>query len=132
MTAELTQEQKALFDEANFATVATINPDGQPQLSVVWVETDGPDILFSTTVGRIKERNLRRDPRVTILVNPPANPYSYVEVRGTVEITEQGGRQLIDELAGKYMGIDRYTFDDGTDNVRVVVRIKPARIVTMG
>jgi PPOX class probable F420-dependent enzyme len=132
MTAQLTQEQKALFDEASFATVATINPDGQPQLSVVWVKTDGEDILFSTTIGRLKEKNLRRDPRVTILVNPPTNPYTYVEVRGTVEITEQGGRELIDELAGKYMGIDRYTFDDGTDNVRVVVRIKPTRVVTMG
>ncbi|MEI6623029.1 MAG: PPOX class F420-dependent oxidoreductase [Actinomycetes bacterium] len=132
MTAELTQEQKALFDAASFATVATINPDGQPQLSVVWVKTDGEDILFSTTIGRLKEKNLRRDPRVTILVNPPANPYTYVEVRGTAEITEHGGRELIDELAGKYMGIDRYTFDDGTDNVRVVVRIKPLRVVTMG
>lgn len=129
MATELNDAQKALFNDKNFATIATINPDGQPHLSVVWVKTDGDDILFSTTIDRVKEKNLRRDPRVTILVNPPANPYSYVEVRGTVEMTEEGGRALIDELAKKYLDADRYPMDDGTDNVRVVVRIKPQRVV---
>lgn len=129
MATELNDAQKALFNDKNFATIATINPDGQPHLSVVWVKTDGDDILFSTTIDRVKEKNLRRDPRVTILVNPPANPYSYVEVRGTVEMTEEGGRALIDELAKKYLDADRYPMDDGTDNMRVVVRIKPQRVV---
>lgn len=129
MATELNDAQRALFNDKNFATVATINPDGHPHLSVVWVKTDGDDILFSTTVDRVKEKNLRRDPRVTILINPPANPYSYVEVRGTAQMTQEGGRELIDELAKKYMDADRYPMDDGTDNVRVVVRIKPQRIV---
>lgn len=132
MTSELTAEQKALFDAANFGVIATINPDGRPQLSVVWVKTDGDDVLFSTTIGRRKQLNMERDPRVTVLVNPKDAPYSYVEVRGTVTMTQEGGRELIDELAQKYTGADRYTADDGTDNVRVVVRIKPERIVTMG
>lgn len=132
MTAALTDAQKALFNEVLFAVVGTINPDGQPQLSVVWVKTDGDDILFSTTEGRRKQLNMVADPRVTILVNPPANPYSYIEVRGTATMTTEGGRELIDELAKKYMDADRYPMDDGTDNVRVVVRITPERIVTMG
>ena len=132
MTSELTAAQKALFDGTNFAAVATINPDGQPQLSVVWCKTDGNDILFSTTIGRRKQRNLERDPRVTVLINPKDAPYSYVEVRGTATMTEEGARALIDEFAKKYTGADRYTADDGTDNVRVIVRITPERIVTMG
>ncbi|NQU36575.1 MAG: PPOX class F420-dependent oxidoreductase [Actinobacteria bacterium] len=131
MTAELTDAQRALFDAKNFAVVATINPDGEPQLSVVWCKTDGNDVLISTTVGRRKHRNLVRDPRVTILVNPSDKPYSYVEVRGQATMTEVGGRELIDELSGQYLG-RRYPGDDGTDNVRVVVRITPEHIVTMG
>ncbi len=131
MTADLTPAQRALFDAKNFATIATINPDGQPQLSVVWCKTDGDDVLISTTIGRRKHRNMLRDPRVTILVNPADKPYSYVEVRGRVTMVEEGGRELIDELAQQYLG-GRYPGDDGTDNVRVIVRITPEHIVAMG
>lgn len=131
MTAELNRAQRALFDDKNFAVVATVNPDSQPQLSVVWCKTDGNDVLISTTVDRRKHRNLVRDPRVTILVNPSDNPYSYVEIRGTATLTEEGGRELIDDLAVQYLG-RRYPGDDGTDNVRVVVRITAEHIVTMG
>lgn len=117
------------IDGAEFAVIATIQPDGRPQQSVVWVERDGDDILVSTVKGRRKHLNLERDPRATILIYPKANPYSYVEVRGTVTMTEEGGRELIDRLNDKYTGTGRYTMDDGTDNVRVVVRITPERIV---
>ena len=96
MTPALTEAQKAMFNEVVCAVVGTINPDGRPQLSVVWVKTDGDDILFSTTEGRRKQLNLVADPRVTILVNPPTNPYSYIEVRGTATMTTEGGRELID------------------------------------
>ncbi|MGN6598649.1 MAG: PPOX class F420-dependent oxidoreductase, partial [Actinomycetes bacterium] len=113
----------------NYATVATIQPDGQPQLTVVWVKRDGDDILFSTTTNRRKYDNLTRDPRASILIYAQDHPYSYLEVRGTVTTTEEGGRELIDELARKYMGAERYTMDDGTDNVRVVVRISPDKVV---
>ena len=118
------------FDEPEFATVATILPDGRPQLSVVWIERDGDDVLVSTVKGRRKHLNIERDPRVTVLVYPKDNPYSYVEVRGTATMTEEGGRALIDRLAAKYLGLDRYLADDGTDNVRVVVRITPDKVVT--
>jgi PPOX class probable F420-dependent enzyme len=124
----LPEAAKALFDAAEFVTLATVQPDGQPQLSVVWVERDGDDLLMSTTTNRQKHRNLEGDPRATVLLYPKDNPYSYVEVRGSVSMTEQGGRELIDRLNQKYMGTPRYTWDDGTDNVRVVVRLSPTKV----
>jgi PPOX class probable F420-dependent enzyme len=128
MTA-LSDEAKALFDAPEFATIATIEPDGRPQLSVVWIERDGDDLLVSTVKGRRKHLNIERDPRVTVLVFPKDSPYSYVEVRGSASMTEAGGRELIDRLGSQYMGWDRYPGDDGTDNVRVVVRITPEKVV---
>ena len=124
----LPEPARALLDAANFATIATLEPDGRPQLSVVWVRRDGDDVLVSTIIGRRKHTNLSRDPRATVLVYPAQAPYTYVEVRGSVTMTEEGGRALIDELAHKYTGA-RYTGDDGTDNVRVVVRLTPEKVV---
>lgn len=127
---EFNDAARAILDGPNFATIATLQADGQPQLSVVWVERDGDDVLVSTTSNRQKFRNIARDPRVTLLAYPSEQPYSYVEVRGTATMTEEGGRALIDRLCHQYTGATRYTGDDGTDNVRVVVRITPERIVS--
>jgi PPOX class probable F420-dependent enzyme len=96
---------------------------------VVWLARDGDDLLMSTVKGRQKHRNLERDPRATVLVYPKANPYSYVEVRGTATMTEEGGRELIDRLNLEYTGGDRYTMDDGSDNVRVVIRLTPSKVI---
>jgi PPOX class probable F420-dependent enzyme len=126
--ATLPEAAQALFDATEFVTLATVQPDGQPQLSVVWVEREGDDLLMSTTTNRQKYRNLERDPRASVLLYPKDNPYSYVEVRGNVTMTEEGGRELIDRLNQKYMGTPRYTWDDGTDNVRVVVRLSPTKV----
>jgi PPOX class probable F420-dependent enzyme len=123
------EQARAWFDAPEFATLATIEPDGRPQLSVVWVSRDGDDLLVSTVEGRRKHRNLARDPRCTVLVFPRDAPYTYVEVRGTATMTREGGRELIDEHARQYTGAERYTADDGTDNVRVVVRIRPDKVV---
>jgi PPOX class probable F420-dependent enzyme len=112
-----------------FATIATINPDGRPQLSVVWVARDGDDLLVSTVKGRRKHLNMERDPRVTVLVYPRDAPYTYLEVRGTATMTEAGARELIDRLNNDYHGTGRYKGDEGTDNVRVVVRITPDKVV---
>ena len=132
MSQPLPEAARAVVGGVNFATVATLEPDGSPQTSVVWITRDGDDLLFSTVLGRRKARNMQRDPRVSVLVLDHANPYSYLEVRGTVTMTEQGGRALIDELAGKYRGLDRYPWDDGTDNVRVVCRVHATRVVAHG
>jgi PPOX class probable F420-dependent enzyme len=131
MSAELTAAVSSILDAPEFATLATLQPDGQPQLSVVWLARDGDDLLMSTVKGRQKHRNLERDPRATVLVYPKANPYSYVEVRGTATMTEEGGRELIDRLNLEYTGGDRYTMDDGSDNVRVVIRLTPSKVIAL-
>jgi PPOX class probable F420-dependent enzyme len=124
----LPQSAKDLLDAKAFVTVSTVMPDGSPQSSVLWATYDGDDILLSTIVGRAKERNWRRDPRTSVLVFDPADGYSYVEVRGSVTLTTEGGPELIDELSMIYTG-GHYTGDDGTENVRVVARLTPERVV---
>ncbi|MER6782964.1 MULTISPECIES: PPOX class F420-dependent oxidoreductase [unclassified Streptomyces] len=132
MSAELSDDlQKLIDDTPVFATIATIQPDGSPQLSVTWLGRDGNDLLLSTTVGRRKETNLRRDPRVTVMINPANAPYTYAEIRGEATVTTEGGPELIDELSRKYTGKDYADFNPaaGDDDQRVVVRITPRKVV---
>ncbi|MBW5421043.1 TIGR03618 family F420-dependent PPOX class oxidoreductase [Streptomyces sp. BG9H] len=131
MSAELSDQLKALLDAPSFITVATIQPDGSPQLSPVWVKRDGDDVLFSTTLGRRKEKNLRRDPRVTVLLQPFDAPYTYAEIRGTAEMTTEGGQELIDELSLKYTGKKYAEFNPAAkdDAPRVVVRVSARKVV---
>ncbi|MFF2075362.1 PPOX class F420-dependent oxidoreductase [Kitasatospora sp. NPDC058162] len=128
MTSQLSDRAKALVDGKSFAVISTIQPDGSPQSSVVWVKRDGEDILFSTVEGRRKHLNLVKDPRVSIVINPPESPYEYLEVRGAVTMTTEGGRELINELGFKYRGEQEYLFD-GPEDVRVVVRLTPRKVV---
>ncbi|TKK90897.1 PPOX class F420-dependent oxidoreductase [Herbidospora galbida] len=121
---------RSLFDGANFATVSSVNPDGSPQASVVWVRTDGDAILFSTVKGRRKHRNMERDPRVSILIVDPADPYVYAEVRGSVTLFDDPHGDLIQELSHKYAG---KPFVEGSpDNERVIVRIAPEKVYLRG
>ncbi|MFF2847083.1 PPOX class F420-dependent oxidoreductase [Streptomyces sp. NPDC058001] len=131
MSAQLSAQLKELLDTPVFLTVATIQPDGSPQVSPVWVKRDGDDVLFSTIVGRRKEQNLRRDPRLTVVVQPVDAPYSYAEIRGTADLTTEGGQELIDELSVKYTGkpYGEFNPDSPEDEVRVVVRITPRKVV---
>ncbi|MFI6725085.1 PPOX class F420-dependent oxidoreductase [Streptomyces sp. R-74717] len=131
MTAALSAELKALLDTPVFVTVATVQPDGGPQVSPVWVKRDGDDLLISTTVGRRKEKNLSRDPRVSVVVQPFDAPYTYAEIRGTATLTTEGGQELIDELSVKYTGKKYAEFnpESGADDERVVVRITPRKVV---
>ncbi|MDI3407384.1 PPOX class F420-dependent oxidoreductase [Streptomyces cavernicola] len=131
MPAQLSDELKALLDSPVFITVATIQPDGSPQVSPVWVKRDGHDVLFSTTIDRRKEKNLRRDPRVSIVVQPFDAPYSYAEIRGSATVTSEGGQELIDELSLKYTGKPYAEFNPHAvrDGERVVVRVTPRKVV---
>ncbi|GAA1939210.1 hypothetical protein GCM10009837_76740 [Streptomyces durmitorensis] len=131
MAAELSDKLKALLDTPVFISVATIQPDGSPQVSPVWVKRDGDDLLFSTTLGRRKEKNLRRDPRVTVLLQPFDSPYTYAEIRGEATMTTEGGQELIDELALKYTGLKYVEFNPSSvnDDPRVVVRVTPRKVV---
>lgn len=132
MTSQLSAKAAALFDAPQFVVLATIDPDGQPQLTVVWAARDGDDILISTVEGRRKYRNLVRDPRATLLLYPTDAPYTYVEIRGHVSISRHGARELIDRLARKYRGEPRWTKDDDIQVERVVVRITPDQVVERG
>ncbi|MFE2822939.1 PPOX class F420-dependent oxidoreductase [Streptomyces sp. NPDC059271] len=132
MSAELSDDLKKLIDDNPvFATIATIQPDGSPQLTITWLGRDGDDLLVSTTVGRRKEKNLRSDPRITVMINPPNAPYTYAEIRGTAELTTEGGQELIDELSRKYTGKDYADFNPASkdDAERVVVRVTPRKVV---
>ncbi|MBY8884980.1 PPOX class F420-dependent oxidoreductase [Streptomyces sp. PTM05] len=131
MTAALSDDLKKLLDTPVFVTIATIQPDGSPQLSPVWAKRDGDDVLISTTVGRRKEKNLRRDPRVTVLVQPFDAPYTYAEIRGEATLTTEGGQELINELSRKYTGKDYADFNpaSGQDAERVVVRVTARKVV---
>ena len=102
--AGLTDEQARLLQEPNFATVGTVNPDGSPQLSIVWIDWDGRHVLFNTAVGRVKPRNLERDQRVSVLVIDREDGYHWVALRGTAELTTEGADEHIDKLARKYTG----------------------------
>lgn len=127
MPIALSDSARKLVDGTNYAVLGTVNPDGSPQTSPVWLTRDGDDVLVSTTVGRQKEKNLARDPRASITVFDHDNPYQYVEIRGHITLTEDGGFELRDRLAQKYTG-EAYKWD-GPDVVRVVVRITPERVV---
>ncbi|MEV6795332.1 PPOX class F420-dependent oxidoreductase [Streptomyces sp. NPDC051320] len=131
MSAALSDKLKELLDSPVFVNIATIQPDGTPQVSPVWVKRDGDDVLISTTVGRRKEKNLRRDPRVTVLLQPFDDPYTYAEIRGTAALSTEGGQELIDELSLKYSGKKYAEFnpDSANDSARVVVRISPRKVV---
>jgi PPOX class probable F420-dependent enzyme len=128
MSTELPELAKKLLDAKAHVVVATLMKDGGPQTSVLWAAYDGNVILLSTIVGRAKERNWKRDPRVSVLIYDAASPNSYVEVRGTVTMTKDGGPELINRLSLIYYG-EPFTGDDGTDHVRVVARLTPEHVV---
>jgi len=118
---------KRLLDTNTFAILATLNPDGAPQSSVIWIKRDGDDVVFSTIRGRRKTRNMERDPRVSICVYDPADGYLYTEIRGAVEMTEEGGRDLINELSLRYDGKDFRV--EAPEVIRVVCRVTPAKVI---
>ena len=121
-----------LFQKKAFAHLATVNGDGTPQVTPVWVDFDGTHIRFNTAKGRVKERNLRRTPNVALAILDPDNPYRYLRVSGrVVEITEQGAEQHIDALAKKYLGQDRYPFRKAGE-VRMLCKILPEKAAGQG
>ncbi|HEX4727822.1 MAG TPA: PPOX class F420-dependent oxidoreductase [Jatrophihabitans sp.] len=124
----LPEQAKQLLDDANFVVVATSNTDGSPQTSVLWATYDGDDLLMSTVQGRKKETNWLNDPRASVLILDKDDPYSFVEVRGAVSMGTDGGPELIERLSRAYTG-QSYTGDEGTDHIRVVVRLSPNRVI---
>ena len=123
---------KDLLTKKAFASLATVNASGSPQVTPVWFDTAGADIRINTARGRVKDRNLRRDGRVALSIVDPDQPYRYVQLQGrVVEVTEQGADAHIDALAKKYLGLDVYP-NRRPGEVRVIFRIRPERVQTMG
>ena len=126
------QQHLDLFDKKAFGHLATIMPDGSPQVTPVWVDYDGQHVRFNSALGRTKDKNVRRDPRVTITLQDPDNPYRYLEVRGrVVGITQEGADEHIDKLTQKYMGQAKYPYRHPGE-VRVTYRIEPVKATSMG
>lgn len=123
----LTDKAKDLLDRPVFASFATINPDGSPQTSTMWVTRDGDDVLIGTLRNRQKARNLARDNRVSVLLTDPEDGYSYVEIRGTVTLSEDGARDLMNELSHKYDGKPFPV--EPPEKVRVIARITPTKVI---
>jgi PPOX class probable F420-dependent enzyme len=121
MGIPLSEATLRLLDGRNYAILATVNPDGSPQTSVLWVGRDGHDLLFSTVARRVKHRNMMRDPRVSVTVLDSSDPENYVELRGRVSMTPDVGRRVDTQLSWKYDGRD--PGEDRPGAVRVVVRM---------
>jgi PPOX class probable F420-dependent enzyme len=126
MSVALSEPTVRLLDGRNYAVLATVNRDGSPQTSVVWVGRDGADLLFSTLEGRVKHRNMVRDPRVSVTVIDSADPENYVELRGRVTISRDVRRSLDTRLSWKYDGKD--PGEDRPGAVRVVVRMTVEKV----
>ena len=123
---------KDLLEKKAFASLATVNADGTPQVTPVWFDRDGRQIRINTAKGRIKDKNLRSRPAVALAIMDPDNPYRYLQIRGRVaSVTETGADAHIDSLAKKYLGKDRYPYRKA-DEVRVIFAIAPDRIQVMG
>jgi PPOX class probable F420-dependent enzyme len=115
-----------------FAQLATLNADGSPQVTPVWVDYDGTHLLVNTARGRVKTKNLEHNPRVAVSISDPENPYRYVGIQGrVVEMTEKGGDAHIDKMAKKYLNKDSYPFRQPGE-VRVIVKIAPEKVHTNG
>ncbi len=121
-----------LFQKKAFAHLATLMPDGTPQVTPVWCEFENDHVVVNSARGRRKDKNMRERPSVSLSIQDPDNPYRYLEVRGkVVEITEDGAEARIDRLAKKYLGVDRYP-NRQPGEVRVTYKIRPERTTSMG
>jgi PPOX class probable F420-dependent enzyme len=129
---KIPQKYLDLFSKAAFANLATKMPDGRPQVTPVWCDFDGTHVIVNSAKGRQKDRNMRRDPHVSLAIMDPDNPYRYLEVRGdVVEITEEGASAHIDRMAKKYLGKDKYPYAQPGE-VRVLYKIRPLHTTSMG
>jgi PPOX class probable F420-dependent enzyme len=132
MADVIPEKYRDLFQKKAFCSLSTLMPDGSPQVTPVWCDFDGTHVIVNSAKGRRKDTNMRRDPRVSLAIIDPDNPYRYLEVRGRVdEITENGADAHIDKMAKKYIGMDKYP-NRQPGEVRVLYRIKPERISSMG
>jgi PPOX class probable F420-dependent enzyme len=129
---DLPEDLIALLHQPSPCFVATVMPDGSPQLTQTWVDTDGEHVIINTVQGFRKLKNVKRDPRVAVTVADPARPSRYYEIRGrVVNITAEGGAEHIEALAQRYLG-GPYPWFGGRDQVRVIVTISADKLHRVG
>jgi len=132
MTPQIPDSHMDLMRVAAIAQLATVMKDGSPHVTPVWFDFDGACVSINSARGRVKDRNMRNNPRVALSILDPKNDYRYIEIRGRViEITEEGAVEHIDRLAAKYMNVARYPHHSPSE-VRVRYRIRPEHVSTMG
>ena len=132
MVAAIPDSHAALLTSTSFGSLATLNKDGSPQVTPIWFDWDGTHVLINTAKGRVKDRNMKRDGRVSISIPDPANPYRYLGIQGRiVSVTEQGADAHIDKMAKKYLNKDTYPWKSPTE-VRVLFAIQPEKVHVMG
>ena len=132
MAATIPDSFRDLFEKQAFANLATVMSDGTPQVSPVWVALDGEQVVVNSARGRVKDRNIRRNPAVALAISDPQNPYRHIAIRGrVVDVVEKGADEDIDRLAKRYLGQDKYPFRTPGE-VRVIYRIEPTSVSMMG
>lgn len=127
--AKLTEAQSRMFTDPYYGVVATVRPDGSPHQSVVWVDYDGENVVFNTAEGRAKPRHIRANPKASVTVVDPENPYRWIAVSGPAEMSEEGAAEHINKLSHKYRGRD---YDLPAGQQRLIVRVKPERVTAYG
>ena len=131
MAATIPEKFLDLFQKKAFANLATLMPDGSPQVTPVWVDFDGNHVIVNSARGRQKDKNMQRNAKVALSILDPDNPYRYLEIRGKVDtITEEGADEHIDKMAKKYLNKDTYPFRKPGE-VRVIVKITPDKVHKM-
>ncbi len=128
----LSAKARELISRPVLASLATLNPDGSPQITPLWVDLDGDDVVFNTAQHRVKARNLERDHRVAVTVIDPDDQYNVVAFRGSVvDVTTEGADAHIDALSKKYLGVDAYP-NRREGEVRIRVTVRPDHIAMQG
>ncbi len=127
----LTESARKMLEGKNFVYLATVNPDGTPQVTPTWVDTDGKFILVNTAIGRVKQRNVKKNPNVALAITDQNNPYNLVVIRGKVvdQLTGRVAEEHIDKMSKKYRGIDKYP-NRSPGEQRVILKIEPTRVIS--
>lgn len=130
--SKIPNEYRDLLDRPILVSLATVQPDGQPQVHPVWADFDGEYVRINTAEGRRKHLNIEARPQVTVLAVDPENPFRWMEVRGTVtKVTSEGGDAHIDKLANDYLGVEVYP-NHTPDETRIICYVEPTRVIAAG
>ena len=129
--AKLTDSARKMLEGKNFVYIATVNPNGTPQVTPTWVDTDGNYVLINTAIGRIKHRNVKKNPHVALAITDQANPYNLIIIKGKVvdQVTGKVAEDHIDKMAKKYQGLEKYPHRRPGEN-RILLKIEPIRVVS--